>query len=275
MKRSLSNFWHPNGVFESLNKGAFVDWQLCTKAAGNNVLNGALRGRIQSSTRSLQSRRCYLWAEKLDKMPLKQEYLCAWNLSSSTLVVQLYPSQRLGHAEQGGNTRRERRAGVGRAGEQPGAAPATAGPPGVQDPWKIGHRKPSSRVMKHVSSLRKTLVIVRGNYRQYSSEFCHQSFNMKMQLMPFYYIPPVVFKVSGTFSSCISCLIIKVGVLSYQNRKTLGPLPYLNSSSTNSFLLHVFLVLIFKAPFVYGPFFPLVFCFLRPPLAKMTLLHIF
>lgn len=167
MKRSLSNFWHPIGVFESLNKGAFVDWQLCTKAAGNNVLNGALRGRIQSSARSLQSRRCYLWAKKLDKMPSKQEYLCAWNLSSSTLVVQRSPGQRRGHAEQGGRARRERRAGAGRAGEQPEPHPQLQDHLG-SGPLEDRPQKTRSRVMKHVSSLRKTLVIVRGNYRQYS-----------------------------------------------------------------------------------------------------------
>lgn len=84
-------------------------------------------------------------------------------------MVQLYPSQHRGHAAQGGNAGR-RNAGLGLAGEQPGVPSATAGPPGAltnwgfRAGWKRGYTKPS-RVMKGVSSLRKTLVIFRGNYR--------------------------------------------------------------------------------------------------------------
>lgn len=60
--------------------------------------------------------------------------------------------------------------GWGGAGEQPGVPSATAGLPGALTNWgfgagwKSGYTKPS-RVMKGVSSLRKTLVIFRGNYR--------------------------------------------------------------------------------------------------------------
>lgn len=84
MKRSLSNFWHPYEVPVCLNKGAFVAQPLHQEAAGNRVLNGALRSRVQSFVRSLQSRRCYLWGQTLHKTPSKQEYLCAWNLRNGS-----------------------------------------------------------------------------------------------------------------------------------------------------------------------------------------------
>lgn len=134
MKRSLSNFWHPHEVFESLNKGAFVDGQLCSKAAGNNVLNGALRAGFSHPARSLQSRRCYLWAQRLDKTPSEQEYLCAWNLRSSTPGAQLYPSQPRGLLRRG-----EMPPGGVQSWGRPGPR---AAPPGVRDRRKLGHRKP-------------------------------------------------------------------------------------------------------------------------------------